>query len=184
MRRLAARTEERFRDFPDSAVEQRELGELVADIRDLVGELGELSVEHDLSPYDDDTIRELGRSVQRVAETIERAADLLDVYNVEAAMEQSLEQCSLLVAATDSVAQALSQISDPSAVEYQVSHIERMEKEGDTAVRAALGALFETEGVDPLIVVRWKDIFEFLEAALDGCERVARLLRQLAPTTA
>ena len=53
--------------------------------------------------------------------------------------------------------------------------INRLENEGDRKVREALASLFE-HGIDPMMVIRWKDIFETLESAVDACETVANVL--------
>ncbi len=52
----------------------------------------------------------------------------------------------------------------------------RLEHEGDRITREALASLF-TEGVDPMVVIRWKDIFDRLEEAIDGCKRVSNVLQ-------
>ena len=51
----------------------------------------------------------------------------------------------------------------------------RLEDEGDRIVRSAIASLFE-RGIDPMVVIRWKDIFERLEAAIDATEQVANIL--------
>jgi uncharacterized protein Yka (UPF0111/DUF47 family) len=53
--------------------------------------------------------------------------------------------------------------------------IHRLENEGDRIVRGAIASLFEG-GIDPMVVIRWKDIFELLEDAIDATERVAFIL--------
>ena len=57
--------------------------------------------------------------------------------------------------------------------------IHRLENEADQLVRAAVASLFAT-GIDPMIVIRWKDIFETLEAAVDACESVANVLEGIS----
>ena len=53
--------------------------------------------------------------------------------------------------------------------------VHRLENEGDRIVREALASLFE-DGIDPMVVIRWKDIFERLENAIDATERAAYIL--------
>jgi uncharacterized protein Yka (UPF0111/DUF47 family) len=57
--------------------------------------------------------------------------------------------------------------------------INRLENEGDRVTRSAIAALFD-DGIDPMAVVRWKDIYERLEAAVDSTERVANVLEGIA----
>jgi uncharacterized protein Yka (UPF0111/DUF47 family) len=53
--------------------------------------------------------------------------------------------------------------------------INRLENDGDRVVREAIAALFD-HGIDPMVVIRWKDIYERLEQAIDACEHVANVL--------
>jgi hypothetical protein len=53
--------------------------------------------------------------------------------------------------------------------------INRLENEGDRIEREAIASLFD-KGIDPMVVIRWKDIFERLEAAIDATEHVANIL--------
>ena len=57
--------------------------------------------------------------------------------------------------------------------------IHRLENEGDRLSRDAVASLFEG-GIDPMVVIRWKDIFDALEAAVDSCEKVAHILEGIA----
>ena len=64
-------------------------------------------------------------------------------------------------------------------VQADISHytveINRLENDGDRVAREAMAALFD-DGIDPMVVIRWKDIYERLEAAIDSTERVANIL--------
>jgi uncharacterized protein Yka (UPF0111/DUF47 family) len=55
------------------------------------------------------------------------------------------------------------------------AEIHRLENDGDRIVREGIASLFEG-GIDPMVVIRWKDLFERLEEAIDACERVANVL--------
>jgi uncharacterized protein Yka (UPF0111/DUF47 family) len=61
--------------------------------------------------------------------------------------------------------------------------VNRLENEGDRIGREAVAALFE-EGIDPLVVIRWKDIYERLEEAIDACEKVAYILEGISTKNA
>ena len=60
-------------------------------------------------------------------------------------------------------------------VSHYTVEINRLENDGDRIQREALGALF-SEGIDPMVVIRWKDIYERLEEAIDATEKVAYTL--------
>jgi uncharacterized protein len=50
-----------------------------------------------------------------------------------------------------------------------------LENDGDRITREALASLF-SNGIDPMVVIRWKDIYERLEQAIDACEKAANIL--------
>jgi uncharacterized protein Yka (UPF0111/DUF47 family) len=60
-------------------------------------------------------------------------------------------------------------------ISAQMVGVHRLENEGDRVVREAIASLFES-GIDPMVVIRWKDIFERLENAIDSTERAAFIL--------
>jgi uncharacterized protein Yka (UPF0111/DUF47 family) len=91
-------------------------------------------------------------------------------------MEQALEQARVLVAAAEALARALATLRTPNAVRRHLDEVKRFEDEGDRIVRDAIAALFENEDVSPRVIIRWKDIFEVLEQAVDACHRAAQVI--------
>jgi uncharacterized protein len=77
------------------------------------------------------------------------------------------------------VAAALSSLDDLAGAKPHLNEIDRLENGGDRILREGLTALFEG-GVDPMAVIRWKDIFERVEQAIDACDHVAHALRGIA----
>jgi len=65
-------------------------------------------------------------------------------------------------------------------VQQALVELKGLEDQGDGILRDALGALFRGERIDPLIVIRWKDIYEALERALDACETAANVIANIA----
>ena len=90
-------------------------------------------------------------------------------------MEQAEAIADVLVAAAEQVAVSLRGLRNGLEVGHQLREIHRLENEGDRLQRAAVADLFAT-GIDPMIVIRWKDIFETLECSVDACERVANVV--------
>lgn len=118
---------------------------------------------------------QLATALDDIVDFAEEAADTLVTYRVEAPMEQSVAMADVLVGAAEQTAAALRALRTGGDMSTQLVEIHRLENEGDRIRRAAIGSLFEN-GIDPMIVIRWKDIFEALEAAIDSCERVAHIL--------
>jgi uncharacterized protein Yka (UPF0111/DUF47 family) len=118
---------------------------------------------------------ELARALDDVVDYAEEAADSLELYGVEAPMEQAESLAVVLADASRAVADALTQMRAGDDVSTQLIEIHRLENEGDRISREAIASLFKS-GTDPMVVIRWKDIFESLEEAIDSCETVAHVL--------
>jgi uncharacterized protein len=117
----------------------------------------------------------LAGAIDDIVDYADEAGDALVLYRIEAPMEQAIKLADVLVLATAQVAQALTAFGESDSLELQLEEIHRLENEGDRLLRGGLASLFET-GIDPMVVIRWKDIFERLEDAIDACQKVAHLL--------
>jgi uncharacterized protein len=167
--------ERRFGEVPEVNVQQKEVKALEHRGDELTREIVELLNTQYVTPFDREDIYELAKEIDDVVDFIENASDLLGLYKVDAPMEQAVEQCRLLVKATEHLAKALADLRQLRRVEAHIVEVKRLEDEGDRIVRAAIAALFDGE-VDLLTVIRWKDIFEALEDAVDACETAADLV--------
>jgi uncharacterized protein len=120
-------------------------------------------------------VHALAGALDDIVDYAEECADQLGLYGVEAPMEQSQQIAGALVGASEHVATALRGLRNGLDVAPQLVEIHRLENEADRLQRAAIADLF-VAGIDPMIVIRWKDIFETLESAVDACETVANVL--------
>jgi uncharacterized protein len=126
-----------------------------------------------VTPYDREDIVELAFAVDDVADAGENAAELLGLYGVETSTRQSFELCALLVRATERLAVLLVGLGRSPDSSAEIRRIKEIEDEADTVARAARASLFRDDRIDPLLVIRWKDIYEALEDAVDACETAA-----------
>ena len=120
-------------------------------------------------------VHALTGALDDVVDYAEEAADQLGLYGVEAPMEQAQEMAEVLVQVADQVVAALHELREGEDLSGQLVEIHRLENHADRIVRAAVASLF-VNGIDPMMVIRWKDIFETLESAVDACETVANVL--------
>ncbi len=104
------------------------------------------------------------------------------VFNVEAAFEQAVELADLLEQSTSRVADALDAYVTGQELGPSLTEVHRLENEGDRVSREALTDLF-AGGIDPMVVIRWKDLYESLESAIDACEHVAIQIESLQLTS-
>ncbi|HVW19482.1 MAG TPA: DUF47 family protein [Solirubrobacteraceae bacterium] len=117
----------------------------------------------------------LATTLDDIVDFAEQTADIAGIYAVEAPMEQSVELAAVLVDSAQQVAEALRAMRGGAALAPILVEINRLENEGDRIYREAMASLFQG-GIDPMVVIRWKDLFERLEEAIDACERVAHVL--------
>ena len=124
-------------------------------------------------------VHALAGALDDVVDFAEEAADQLALYGIEAPMDQAQEIADVLVGAADRVAASVRQLRNGADLAPHLVEIHRLENEGDRIVRHAVASLF-ANGIDPMIVIRWKDIFETLERAVDACETVANVLEGIS----
>lgn len=117
----------------------------------------------------------LAGALDDVVDFAEECADQLGLYGVEAPMEQAVQMAEVLVGAAEQVAVAVRGLRSDGDLGAQLVEIHRLENEGDRLLREAVASLFAT-GIDPMVVIRWKDILQSLESSLDATETVANLL--------
>jgi hypothetical protein len=128
-----------------------------------------------VTPIEREDVLQLASALDDVVDYIEEVADFLGLYGVEAPMAQAEDLARILLSATRELAAALPMLQGFRDIHPQVVEIHRLENEGDRIVRQAITSLFK-EGIDPIVVIRWKDIFERLEQAIDSSERAAYIL--------
>jgi len=121
----------------------------------------------------------LATALDDVVDYAEQAGDELALYAVEAPMEQATALADVLVGAGEQIARALTCLRSGQEIAPHLVEIHRLENEGDRISRDAVASLF-ANGIDPMVVIRWKDIFETLEASVDACEKVAHVLEGIS----
>jgi uncharacterized protein Yka (UPF0111/DUF47 family) len=124
-------------------------------------------------------VHALTGALDDIVDFSEEAADQLRRYGVEAPMEAAQAIAGVLVLCTEEIVEALRGLCEGVEAAAHRVEIHRLENEADTIVREAVAALF-ANGIDPMVVIRWKDIFESLEAAVDACETAANVLEGIA----
>jgi uncharacterized protein Yka (UPF0111/DUF47 family) len=178
--RAGSLLQEMLTDFPENASVARELllaeqeGDRIA--HDVIYHLAERRRSNGIDSRD---VYDLVSALDDVVDFAEQTGDSLVLYGIEAPMEQAQELASVLARASGVVQLALTQLRQDGDVNPSLIQIHELENEGDRVSREAIASLFAT-GVDPMVVIRWKDIFDTLEQAIDSCETVAHVLEGIA----
>jgi len=128
-----------------------------------------------VTPIDGDDIYALATHLDDIVDHIEEGADFMGLYRIEAPMEQAVQMTDVLVKSCEQLAGALEHLRGLKGLEVYWIEVHRLENDGDRLYRDAVASLF-ANGIDPMFVIRWRDIFLRLERAIDSCESVAHIL--------
>jgi predicted phosphate transport protein (TIGR00153 family) len=128
-----------------------------------------------VTPIDREDIYALASALDDIVDFIEETADFLSLYRIEAPMDKATVMARILHEAARAVAGAIPRLRTFKDIHHYTVEVNRLENDGDRVLREALASLFE-RGIDPMLVIRWKDIFERLEDGIDATERVANIL--------
>jgi predicted phosphate transport protein (TIGR00153 family) len=128
-----------------------------------------------VTPIDREDIYGLATQMDDIVDYTEEAADFLGLYKIEAPMEQAQALTKVLVQACEQLAEGLEHLPGFKDLDRYWIEIHRLENEGDRISRDAVASLF-SNGIDPMVVIRWKDMFAVLENAIDATETAAQIL--------
>src|SRR4030095_9013372 len=128
-----------------------------------------------VTPIDREDIHALARSLDDVMDAIDASASLVRLYRLESVRFGARELAKIVTACTNQVHLALAALEKNKGVATHSIEINRLENEADRQHHQAVSRLFDEER-DPIVVMKWKETLDFLEAATDRCEDVANVL--------
>jgi uncharacterized protein len=128
-----------------------------------------------VTPFDREDIIALASSLDDIVDFVEEIADFLGLYRIEAPMDKAVKMAGILHEATRQISEAVPRLRTLKDIHHYTVEVNRLENEGDRMHREAVASLF-TDGIDPMVVIRWKDIFERLEDAIDSTETAVNTL--------
>jgi predicted phosphate transport protein (TIGR00153 family) len=176
--RAAELLDEMLRSYPEQALLPREIllceqeGDRIT--YDIIHRLNSTFV----TPIDREDILALASGLDDIVDLTEEVADYLGLYRIEAPMEQAQRLAHILMEACRNIALAVPRLRGFKDVSHYTGEVHRLETDGDRVTREAIASLFDT-GIDPMVVIRWKDIFERLEDAVDATEQIANTLSNI-----
>ncbi len=130
-----------------------------------------------VTPLDREDIAAISSALDDILDLVEASADDFVVYGIEAPTEPAIELARIIVQSTVEVQKAVALLrhrKDRSALRERLTEINSLENEGDAVYRVAMQALFRQP--DPVLMIKWKQIYDHLERAIDACEDVADVL--------
>jgi uncharacterized protein len=128
-----------------------------------------------VTPLDREDIHSLARSLDDVMDAIDASAAIVRLYGIDRVRPDARELARIILLSTEEVVKAMKALERRKGVAEPAVEINRLENEADRAHQSAVRRLFEEER-DPIAIMKWKEILDFLEEATDRCEDVANVL--------
>jgi predicted phosphate transport protein (TIGR00153 family) len=134
-----------------------------------------------ITPFDREDIYSLASSLDNILDLIDACAQHIIMYNVDAPTPAAQELAAIILRACQNVAAAVTALNKNSKIE-EISkfcvEVNSLENEGDIVCRQAISLLFQHE-TDPIKLIKWKEIYETLEMAIDKCEDAINILESV-----
>jgi predicted phosphate transport protein (TIGR00153 family) len=160
-------------------------GDLLREIKDLEHEgdrvtraLVDLLNRTFVTPFDRDDIYQLATAIDDVCDHVDEAAGNIAGYGITEIRPAAREQGQVILRSAQKLDEAVACLEGFKDANRQLHELRDLEDEGDRLNRAAISELFSTSN-DPMLVIRWKDIHEQLEEAVDACENAADVLEAI-----
>ena len=131
-----------------------------------------------ITPFDREDIYMLSGSLDDIVDLIDDAARAMVMYNVREATDYARQFGDVIQRMAVQLHEVVSTLERPAGINPRLVEIHRLENEGDDLYHEALAELFKGTP-DPLHVIKWKEIYEKLEAAVDRCERTANIIESV-----
>jgi predicted phosphate transport protein (TIGR00153 family) len=131
-----------------------------------------------ITPFDREDMHQLCSTLDDVIDLIDAAASRFVLYRIGVVRAGTIELSKVLASATEELAKAVHAIAEPDKALHYVIEINRCENESDRICRMLIAQLFEEEK-DPIQIIKWKEIFEVIETAVDKCEDVSNVIESV-----
>jgi predicted phosphate transport protein (TIGR00153 family) len=132
-----------------------------------------------VTPFDREDIHTLAKELDEVIDLIDGTARRVEIFRLTRSREKGIVLSDVLLRAANCTEAAVKAMRDPKAVSRGAMQLKELEEEGDAVYHDAMGALF-SEGLDPIEVIKWKELYDKLEDALDQCEDVGNVLQSIS----
>jgi predicted phosphate transport protein (TIGR00153 family) len=131
-----------------------------------------------ITPFDREDMHELCGTMDDVIDLIDAAASRFVLYRVDTIRPGTIELTKVLAAATLELSAAIHAMETPDKALHRIIEINRLENESDRICRTLIAQLFEEEK-DSVQIIKWKEIFEVIETAVDKCEDVSNVIESV-----
>ena len=131
-----------------------------------------------ITPIDREDIYDLVATADEILDSIEEVAGKVLIYRVDEITSYARRQAEVIAKATPILRECMDNLEKPKGLDERIIAVNSLENDGDRIEREALASLFEgdTTCTD---IIKWKDIYETLECAIDECEHVANVIESI-----
>ncbi len=132
-----------------------------------------------ITPFDREDIHQLASALDEVVDLLDGAARRVEIFRITTVHEAAVTLSEVMVRAAAQVEDAVRHMKDPKIVNLKAQELKRLEEEGDAIYHESMGALFDG-ALDAIEVIKWKELYDKVEDALDQAEDVANVLQSIA----
>ena len=177
-REIARTLVELLAGWPEDRSKLAEIRELEHEGDRLTHQVIDLLNRTFVTPFDRDDLYRLASAIDDICDHVDEAADDIDAYEVREVPAQAHRQAEVVHRAASRVHEVVERLEGFKDSSRELAALRELEDEGDRLEREAVAELFRST-TDPLTVIRWKDIHEQLEEAVDACENAADVLEAI-----
>jgi predicted phosphate transport protein (TIGR00153 family) len=177
-RTIARLLVELLEGWPDTRDKLRDIREAEHEGDRLTHEVINLLNSTFVTPFDRDDMYRLATVIDDICDHVDEAADNIDAYEVREVPARAKDQADIVHRAAGRLHEAVELLEGFGDSHPQLFALRELEDEGDRLQREAVAELFRS-GQDPLTIIRWKDIHEQIEEAIDACENAADVLEAI-----
>jgi predicted phosphate transport protein (TIGR00153 family) len=132
-----------------------------------------------ITPFDREDIHQLASALDEVVDLLDGAARRVEIFRITTVHRAAVTLSEVMVRAAAQVEQAVRGMKDPKIVGLKAQELKKLEEEGDAIYHESMGALFDG-ALDAIEVIKWKELYDKVEDALDQAEDVANVLQSIA----
>ena len=131
-----------------------------------------------ITPIDREDIYDLVATTDEILDSIEEVAGLMIIYRIGEITSYAKRQAEVIAKATPILRECMDNLEKPKGLDERIIAVNSLENDGDRIEREAIASLFEGD-IKCTDIIKWKDIYETLESAIDECEHVANVIESI-----
>ena len=169
-----------FQNPPNRAQIVAQIKEIEHDADGLTHEIIDRIDRTFVTPFDREDIHALASELDDVVDLIDGIARRFDIFKITEVRQPGVVLAEVLVRATTEIREAVNGMKQHKVVNAKSAELKKLEEEGDAIYHDAMGALFADAKLQPVEIIKWKELYDKLEDTLDQCEDVANVLQSIS----